>query len=239
VLLEFAFVAGVFSKKCKMTHSRDRTGEFSRLVSGARSRLLRHSSAVEHLGANSATPLAAARRARQLSYARLAATTDSSLALQSAVYHTHQAVEEARFVGNRDSELHFCTVEQMLCAQLRALDRAHSATTRTSVQSAAPLFGSIESRIGETERLFGTVLTMLEQQRHSVGRLERNVFLAEARIDASERELTDAAPRAYRGQAARPLWLRLCWPRTVPGRARVLLALLVASNLVLFSIGAM
>ena len=202
-----------------MSASRDRTEEFRRLAKAAT------------LPPRQATiALSAAAVARQRAYQRLGDDA-TPVARASALYHTRQAIDEARASGNRDSQLHFCTVEQMLLV----LDsRAGAAQS----QERAPQLGDVARRLGETERLFAVVIGMLERHNESIGAIERNVFGIETRVDASERELCDAAPRSYRGTVAAS-WYRRVLPRTTPAKARAMLALLIAFNLLLFFCGAL
>ena len=179
----------------------------------------------------------AARNARLGAYGRLG--TGAHLALESALYHTRQAIDEARRTNNRDSQLHFCNIEQMLLVQQQRQRTEVEKRECTEHQPRrAHQLGSVEQRLGETEMLFGVVVELLERHNESLGVIERNVFRIETRVDASERELSDAAPRSYRGQLGSPWYVRAI-PRTTPGKARAVLALLIAFNLFLFFCGAL
>ena len=214
-----------------MSAWRDRTEEFRSAVAKIE---LESGGSVRGRKETSRFSGGAARNARLGAYGRLG--TGAHLALESALYHTRQAIDEARCANNRDSQLHFCNIEQMLAQQQRV--EVEKSEWSESQPRRAHQLGSVEQRLNETERLFGVVIDLLERHNESLGVIERNVFRIETRVDASERELSDAAPRSYRGQLGSPWYVRVM-PRTTPGKARAALATLIALNLFLFFCGAL
>lgn len=170
--------------------------------------------------------------ARQSAYAmlqRALAGKQSMLPLEQiltvAVHATRRAQDTALLAGNDQQHLHFCVLEQMLLAQ------APKQETRT-----AALTG-VARRLQIVSTLYDTVCAMIQQQGHTLDILERNVTRIQLRVDASENELTDAAPRTFRTR--RRQWLQRipCLPRSLPARLRCCVALLVFVNLALFFFG--
>ena len=149
-----------------------------------------------------------------------------------ALRATKIAQAEALRARNDQQHLHFTIVEQLL--QLRATE--FEARSKTVVRRAQAMT-AVERQLLNVDQLLAVVCRMVEQQSHSIDVVERNVERIRVRIDASEAELADLAPRVYKTRRARLIDAVPCIPRTLSGRLRGALALLIAFNLVLFYYG--
>ncbi len=133
--------------------------------------------------------------------------------------------------GNDQQRLHFCLVEQMLIRrQTEWLERRipqHSQPPLRDVQLAG-----VQAQLARVSELFASVLEMVAEHGDKLDILERNVYRAEVRIDASADQLSDAAPRTYRTR--QHFFLEsIGFPRSRPARFRLAFFALVAVNVLL------
>lgn len=207
---------------------KDRTHEFLACVSAAQQRGVR---ATHH---RSIAVRGVEHTSRQSAYAmlqRALAGKHSVLPLEQlvtvAVHATRRAQDSALLAGNEQQHLHFCVLEQMLLAH----------TPKQQPETRAAALTGVARRLQVVSSLYDTVCAMIEQHGHTLDILERNVTRIQLRVDASESELADAAPRTFRTR--RRQWVQRipCLPRSLPARLRCCVALLVFANLVLFWYG--
>ena len=188
--------------------SRDRTDEFYSIVG------VREHTAPKRLSRDA--------QARRVVYEQLRCQRACSVPRHQLLTVALTATEWARDHAKNDQErLHFCVVEQLIARQIKS---------RTGPRNEPRLTG-IERRLVAVEQLFETVHVFLEEHDHKLDGVERNVEKIVLRIDASARELEDAAPRSFRTRRA---WWFSYWPRSLPAKLRLAFFCLVLGNLLLF-----
>lgn len=138
------------------------------------------------------------------------------------------ARDEAR---NEQEHLHWLEAERIFnsTATNAALARA-PARIRASTDTCANELRMIETKLEEISYLYSVVNVMLQHQSGKLDVLERNVDSISIRIDASEAELSDAAPRQYRTNRWR--WYWMCTPNSLSARLRCALCALLVANVV-------
>lgn len=220
-------------RMCAIRTSTDRTAEFQSFVSAAR----RHAKSVA--SRREATP-DAEQRDRQAAYRDVADVLSGYMTelpatqvFRVATQATRRACDEALRLHNDQQYLHFCMVEQMLRVRSEAFFQSAQQKIDSNETRAIALT-RVERDVRRVDTLYQTVNKMIEQHGHTIDIVERNVEKIQLRLDASEAELYDAAPRTFRTRRARCIDTIPCLPRTLTGRLRAGLALLIAVNLVLF-----
>jgi t-SNARE complex subunit (syntaxin) len=147
----------------------------------------------------------------------------------------HAEIALAIIEARNDTELqHWCEVQRMFAVPAFEEPRygpATSVVARRNNDERARQLTHLHAQLESISSLFETVLTLVEHQGHAIGRLERNVDDIQVRIDASQDELIDAAPRAYRVHR----WHNGCLPRSLSAKLRLTLITLLVLN-VLFVI---
>lgn len=186
----------------------DRTAEFVALVAGRRT--------VRRV------VLSKESQARRAAYQRVW-TPGGVISKQQALRVAIELTREAQSAARNDQErCHFCMVEQMLLLE-EPPSPARSERLR-----------GIERQLAMVEQLYCAVQTLIAEQGHKLATVERNVNKISLRIDASEKELEDAAPRTFRTKRARFYWW---YPRSFPAKIRLAFFFLIAVNLALFYLG--
>lgn len=160
-------------------------------------------------------------QARRAAYQRVwvPGVISKQQALRVAIELTREAQGSAR---NEQERCHFCIVEQMLILE------------EPPSPARAERLRGIQGQLAVVEQLYCAVQTLIAEQGHKLATVERNVNKISLRIDASEKELEDAAPRTFRTKRARFYWW---YPRSVPAKIRLAFFSLIALNLVLFYLG--
>ncbi len=190
---------------------RDRTQEFLHYAGGARTKMK----------AVADEPTRVRNTAYRLVYSQSSA---SETAFAIALHATKTAQQQALNKNNMHQLQHFCVVEQFLLERdLRCKRDSRRAQKLTE----------IEQRLLQVSKLYETVCEMVERDGRKIEALERNVMRVQLRIDASEAELADAAPRAYRTRKMQ-FWGQFPLPRSLAAKFRCGVFALVLLNLFLF-----
>lgn len=158
----------------------------------------------------------------------LTLSADSSyLDVKNAYDVAHNvALLSLEMAANNDSRMHWAEVVRLVESRFfkyhssREVVQKH--TYKTTI-SRAPELERIERQLNEVAVLSEIVREQVLQQMPLVNSLERNVETLTTRLDASSRELEDAAPRIY--HSARRNYD--CWPRSMIARLRCCIAALV------------
>lgn len=180
-----------------MRASRDRTDEFLALAGCTREQ---------------------AKPAQRANIAKALAATDLPAAqVQRVVLHEIELAKQS--ATNAQEALHWHEVERLYAQRL-----VHQAAP---ARQAATALTAIERKLEYVSTQFETVLRLAASQGETIGSIERNIESIHARIDSSQRQLEDAAPRQYHTWRLH----RHILPRTLAARLQCLFGGLLAANL--------
>lgn len=216
----FLFDQLCLAKKKFLTNwSRDRTGEFRQLTArGENSR-----------GARAPNKEQIARLAALELADQTMAGAQTRLPAEQVFGVALHAVRRAQ-EGNDQQRLHFCLVEQMLIR--RQTEWLESRVSHHPLQLRDVQLADAQTQLARVSELFARVLEMVAEHGDKLDILERNVYRAQVRIDASADQLIDAAPRTYRTR--QHFFLEsIGFPRSRPARFRLAFFAVVAVNILL------
>lgn len=171
-----------------------------------------------------------ARGTRVNLYNAVEALVTGSLDSEQARRVAHAGIALAIADARNDDELrHWCEVQRVFTVPAFEEPRyAPAAVVRRDRSERANQLAHLHAQLESVSTLFETVATLIERQGYTISRLERNVDDIAVRIDASNAELMDAAPRAYRVHR----WHNGCVPRTLAAKLRCILISLFLLNIV-------
>lgn len=129
----------------------------------------------------------------------------------------HEIALAQASAANVQAAQHWCEAERIF-VQRHAVEQAPE-------KKALALTG-IHRQLEYVSTQYEAVLRMAASQSATIGSIERNIDSIHTRIDASHRELEDAAPRRYRTWR----WHRELCPGTLSGRLQCAFVLLMALN---------
>lgn len=181
----------------EMRACRDRTAEFLALAGGARA------------------PCTVPQRA---AIARALGANLPPAQVQRVVLHELELAQQA--ATNAHAALHWHEAARLYAQR-------HCAPAALASRTAAVALNEIERKLHYVSAQYEAVLRLAASQSETIGTIERNIESIHTRIDSSQRELEDAAPRQYHTWRLH----RHIVPRTLAGRLQCVFGGLLALNL--------
>ena len=126
--------------------------------------------------------------------------------------------------NNHDEHRHWSEVRRLFVVP--GFDAPAVQPQNGVTQARSRVIDKITGQLEEISNVYSDITVILAQQDNTITTLERNVDSIRVRIDASEDELADAAPRAYRVWR----WHNGLVPRTLGAKLRCVLISILMLN---------